>query len=93
MDYRFINKHQAADLLGVSVETLKSWRKKGLLRNGVHYSGNDKFVRYNQQLLLDWLINRSRDPEAHERAVDNFLASLASNQKGSRLTNKLVPKK
>lgn len=88
MDYQFIGKRKAAELLGVSVETLKSWRRKGLLRNGVHYSGDEKFLRYNQQLLLDWFVNRFRDPEAHERAITNFLASLACNQKSSRIPTK-----
>ncbi|GFE70049.1 hypothetical protein [Chroococcus sp. FPU101] len=34
---------------------------------------------FNLQLIQDWLVNKS-DPTAHQRAIDNYLANLPSNQ-------------
>ena len=75
----WINKHAAAKLLGISVHTLKTYRKEHWQR-GIHFQHlNSRTIRYHKNLLLDWLANRFY-PEAHQRAIELYLASLLSNQ-------------
>lgn len=79
----WINKHLAAELLGISVHTLKTYRQKHW-QCGIHFQYlNSRTIRYHKALLLDWLANRFC-PEAHLRAVEGFLASLPSNQTKKR---------
>ncbi|MGA7934970.1 MAG: hypothetical protein WCA35_15595 [Kovacikia sp.] len=65
----------------VSEEFLRKKRYQGILLEGVHYIriGEHKGILYNRPLIIDWMINR-RFPNVHQRAIDNFLASLPSNQ-------------
>lgn len=78
-DY-LLNKYGAAKLLAVSTHTLKSYRKK-YWQVGIHFHYlSPRAIRYHKGLLLDWSANRSC-PQAHQRAIQNYLASLLSNQK------------
>ena len=80
----FINKYCAAEITGLSVETLKKLRLAGQLIEGVHWVAFSKrCVRYNQELLEDWAATRT-SPEQHQRAVDAYLESLPSNQSKQR---------
>ncbi|MGG6269170.1 hypothetical protein ACQ4M3_26235 [Leptolyngbya sp. AN03gr2] len=77
----FIGKHEAAKLIGFAPDTLKKFRAKGLLREGIHWIRvNSRSIRYNKSLLLDWMINRN-DLHAHERAIAIFFENQPSNQK------------
>jgi hypothetical protein len=77
----YIDKYQAAKLTGLSVDTLKGYRLQGLLQEGIHYVRvNSRVIRYNAQLLQDWLTNRY-DSVAHQRAIEIYQASLLSNKK------------
>ena len=79
----WINKHAAAKLLGISVHTLKTYRKQHW-QCGIHFQFlNSRAIRYHQPLLIDWLANRFY-PEAHQRAIEFYLASLLSNQTKKR---------
>lgn len=83
---RLVNKHEAADILGVSPETLKKYRlqKNSTLCKGIHYHvWNSRVIRYNPVLLADWGVHR-HDPEAHRQAIEAYLASLACNQPKKR---------
>jgi hypothetical protein len=82
MDKFFVNKRDAEQLSGFSCETLKKWRLSGKLIQGIHWikiGDSDRVVRYNSVLLIDFLQNQN-DPVAHQRAIDQYLAGLPSNQ-------------
>jgi hypothetical protein len=66
----------------VSDEFLRKKRYSGELIEGVHYIrfGSLNGILYNRPLIIDWMINR-RNPEIHQRAIDNFQASLPSSQR------------
>lgn len=77
-----INKHKAAEILGISPETLKKYRldKNSTLIQGIHYHvWNSRVVRYNAALIADWGLNRN-DPLAHQQTIEVYLASLPANQ-------------
>lgn len=78
---QFVDKREASRLTGLSGDTLKKYRlKQGLLIEGIHWVRlNAKTIRYNLPLVQDWLQNRN-DPKAHQRAVENYQATLLSNQ-------------
>jgi hypothetical protein len=83
---QLVNKHKAAEILGVSPETLKKYRlqKDSTLIKGIHYYiWNPRVVKYNAALIADWGVNRD-NPEAHQRTIEAFLASLPSNQPKKR---------
>lgn len=64
----------------ISDKSFYRYRKLGLLQEGVHYfTLSYNKVLYNLDLILDWIANR-QNPEAHERAIQNFLATLPSSQ-------------
>lgn len=81
----WIDKHNAAKIVGLSVHTLKKLRSENAreadrLIEGVHFVRHGGYcVRYNAELLRDYAATRS-NPEAHRRAVDLYLSSLPSNQ-------------
>jgi tRNA(His) 5'-end guanylyltransferase len=54
---------------------------QGLLIEGIHWVRmNSRCIRYNLELIKDWLHNR-HDPAAHQRAIEIYQASLLSNQR------------
>jgi tRNA(His) 5'-end guanylyltransferase len=83
----FANKQEASQYLNLSGTTLKRYRLQGLLIEGIHWVRiNSRCIRYNLDLIQDWLHNR-QDPIAHQRAIENYQASLLSNQKKPRGKN------
>lgn len=81
-DRKLVNKHEAAAILGISPETLKKYRlaEDSTLVEGVHYhTWNSRVIRYNAILIADWGLNRN-DPQAHQRAIEAYQASLLCNQ-------------
>jgi len=87
----FGNKHDAVKLLDISPEILKRCRRDGRLTEGIHWARyNIRTVRYNLDLLQDWVANRA-NPKAHLRAIENYQVSLLSNQKRGR-RDSLTPK-
>ncbi|MEM9908089.1 MAG: hypothetical protein AAF921_24005 [Cyanobacteria bacterium P01_D01_bin.44] len=85
----FVSKQEALQYLKLSSTTLKKYRLKGLLVEGIHWVRiNSRCIRYNQELIKDWVQNR-HDPAAHQRAIEVYQAGLLSNQiKSSRVTVK-----
>jgi tRNA(His) 5'-end guanylyltransferase len=81
---QFVSKQEAVRYLQLSDATLKRYRLQGQLIEGIHWVRiNSRCIRYNLDLIQDWLHNR-HDPTAHERAVRTYQASLLSNQKKTK---------
>jgi hypothetical protein len=79
--YQFVTKQVASQLTGLSGDTLKRYRLQGKLQKDIHWiTLNSRVVRYNLTLVLDWVQNHISNPQAHLRAIDNYLASLPSSQ-------------
>ena len=77
----FASKQEAAQYLKLSGTTLKRYRLQGLLIEGIHWVRiNSRCIRYNLDLIQDWLHNR-HDPVAHQRAIEVYQANLLSNQR------------
>ena len=75
---RYVNKIQAELITGLGSESLKRYRLKGDLIEGIHWVYlNSRTVRYNSDLLADWVANRG-DAQAHQIAIEQFRKSLAS---------------
>lgn len=82
--FQFVGKREISKLTGLSGDTLKKYRLKGLLSEDVHWIRiNSKVVRYNVPLIKDWLQNIN-DPQAHQRAIEAYLATLLSSPKKTR---------
>ena len=78
--FHFVSQQEIIELTGLSLTTLKRWRRKNQLVEGVHWVHVGKQVRFNLELFQDWLINGKLDPQAHSRAIQAFQESLLSNQ-------------
>lgn len=66
-------------------ETLKKYRLVGMLQKDIHWVAiNSRVIRYNISLVLDWMQNKDINPQAHLKAIENYLASLPSAQKKLR---------
>ena len=80
----FVNKRQVSECLNLSSSTLKKYRLNGEWIEGLHWVRiNSRCVRYNLELIKDWLHNRS-DPAAHLRAIEIYQRELLSNQSQRR---------
>jgi hypothetical protein len=77
---QFVGRKQASACLQVGSTTLKKYRSMGCWIEGIHWVKiNSRCVRYNLDLIQDWLQNQS-DPAAHQKAIAHYQASLLSNQ-------------
>ena len=82
-DSNWVNPKGAAKILGISTRTLKLYRKRHWTL-GIHFQYlNSRTIRYHEGLLRDWFANIS-EPQTHQRAIENYLASLLSNQQKKR---------
>jgi hypothetical protein len=90
---KFGTKRDAAELLGLSPETLKKYRLRDkILVEGIHWIKlNSRTIRYNLSLLADWLQNR-HNPAAHQKAIEQYLSTLACNQPKRRGPKSARPK-
>ncbi|MEL6606216.1 MAG: hypothetical protein AAFP20_23660 [Cyanobacteria bacterium J06614_10] len=85
----FVSKRKASECLNLSGSTLKKYRLNGEWIEDLHWVRiNSRCVRYNLELIKDWLHNRN-DPAAHRRAIEVYQQSLLSNQKTNRSRNKI----
>lgn len=77
----FVSKRTASECLNLSGSTLKKYRLKGDWIEGIHWVRiNSRCVRYNLELIKDWLHNRE-NPTAHLRAIETYQQSLLSNRR------------
>ena len=66
---QFVSKQEATQSLKLSGTTLRRYRVQGLLIEGVHWVRvNSRCIRYNLELIKDWLHNR-HDPAAHQLRI------------------------
>lgn len=80
MDCQFVSQYEVARHLNVSATTLKRYRRDGKLIEGIHWMRlSQRCIRYNLDLIRDWLQNRNNWP-VHRRAIEVYQASLLSNQ-------------
>jgi hypothetical protein len=83
----FLTEQELAERLSLSVDTLQRYRKDKVLLQGIHWQklrGGE--IRYNETLLIDWWANL-HDPEAHQRAIENWQQQLLSNKRKRRQSN------
>ena len=77
----FVSKRTASECLNLSGSTLKKYRLNGDWIEGIHWVRiNSRCVRYNLELIQDWLHNRE-NPTAHLRAIETYQQSLLSNRR------------
>ena len=77
---QFVTKKRLSEAVKLSPSSFKKYRFSGIWKEGVHWKRiNSRLVLYNLPLILDWIANID-DKQAHLRAVDNYQASLLSNQ-------------
>jgi Putative excisionase (DUF1233) len=63
----------------------KTWEE------GIHFFRISKsLILYNLPLIEDWIAN-SQHPEHHEKAIENFLASLPSSQPRNKKADRKQP--
>ncbi|MBE9010020.1 hypothetical protein IQ250_07360 [Pseudanabaenaceae cyanobacterium LEGE 13415] len=69
----WIDKHDAAKLLGVHWQTLYKWTKDDRkdLHAGIHWMNNGFEILYHRELLADWYRNL-HDPSAHLRVIESY---------------------
>lgn len=85
---KWLNKQQAADLIGLSPHTLRRYRERGIWQAGIHYSKvAQNHVVYNERLILDWVANRG-NPAAHQRAIEQYLIELSANGEAAAASQK-----
>ena len=83
LNNNWIDKNAAAQLLGISIHTLRIYRKRYWIL-GIHFQYlNSRTIRYHEGLLRDWLANIS-EPHIHQNAIEVYRASLLSNQTKKR---------
>ncbi|MEM1279434.1 MAG: hypothetical protein AAGG53_05280 [Cyanobacteria bacterium P01_H01_bin.152] len=81
----FVSKRQASECLSLSGSTLKKYRLSGEWIEGIHWVRlNSRCVRYNLELLKDWLHNQG-NPKAHMRAIEVYQQGLLSSRKKQRI--------
>lgn len=77
------HKTEAAKILQCHPDTLKRWRGKKLIEN-IHYvQRSPRSIRYVRPLIEDLAINWNNEA-GHQRAIENYRATLLSNQKRKR---------
>lgn len=94
-DFPFIDKKDAAKLLGVSVTTLNRWRKSAQRsepgeaprvdwQENVHFVLRDsRQYQYNSRLLEAWR-DRQIDPHGYTNMLQAFLQAVEASQKKKR---------
>jgi hypothetical protein len=85
---QFCPRLEATKITGLSHHQLKKLRLSGRLTEGIHWVYvNSRSVLYNVPLITDWIANRA-NPDLHEIAIKNYLASLPSSQPRIKSTRK-----
>jgi hypothetical protein len=84
IEYPFINKHRACEILGCSPSTLRR-RMRDDLKRDIHWVQRKKGanILYNQRLLEDYVAHLG-DPDAHLEAIDAYKTYLQRNRSKRR---------
>lgn len=84
---QFCNKRTLSQATGLSSSTLKHYRLSGVWTEGIHWQRlNSRCILYNLPLILDWVASRNC-PGIHQRAIENYLYALPSNQRKRKRGN------
>ncbi|MDX2244567.1 MAG: hypothetical protein NW224_28155 [Leptolyngbyaceae cyanobacterium bins.302] len=76
-----VRVRRIAEVTGLSPETIRRYRYRGLLKENLHWiTINPRLVLYVEPLVVDWFLNQN-DQIAHQRAIENYLSKLPSNQR------------
>lgn len=80
IDYPFVDKHQACQILNCSESTLRRRMKTDLYKD-IHWVQRHKgeAIKFNLRLLEDYLVHLG-DPNAHLAAIETYKAHLQRNQ-------------
>lgn len=73
---KLLSTAEAAELLGLQVQTLRAWRMKGKGPSYIRYGGRQGRVFYSQGDVENWLAERTYDSTSHE--------SIATARKGAK---------
>jgi hypothetical protein len=87
-DDEILTKDEAAAFLKISPRTLDRYREQAHLQEGIHWvalPGGE--LRFSKLLLHNWVMNQS-DPEAHQRAIENWKALQLENRRRRRSPNR-----
>lgn len=82
---KYLTASEMTERFSVPPGTLKQWRigcngVKPVLIEGIHwFRPGRRSVLFNATLVEDWLANR-HNPEAHQKAIEAYRASLPSHQ-------------
>ena len=71
----------AMEATGLSFDKLRQLRQDGTFAERIYWVRVPKstHILWNVPMVIDWLVNGSESP-AHQRAIENFIASLPSSQ-------------
>ena len=76
----FVNGPDLSRMVGLSVEAIRRYRQGGVWIEDLHYiKVSDRMILYCVPLIIDFLHNIN-DGRAHLRAIENYQATLPSNQ-------------
>jgi hypothetical protein len=83
--YPLIETKELCEQVQRSPRWFRKWKALGKFVEGVHYSKTSQTasILWRLDLVLDRIGNWN-DDLSHQRAIDNFVTSLPSNQKKSR---------
>ena len=84
IEYPFVNRKEACELLRCSISTLRRRQKTDLLE-GIHWMQRKpgEAILYNQRLLEDYAAHLG-DPDAHLEAIEAYKAHLQKNRLSRR---------
>jgi hypothetical protein len=88
---QLVETKELCDRLLRSSAWLRKWKALGKFKEGIHYSKTGKTapILWRVDLVMDRIVNWN-DDLTHQRAIDNFVASLPSNQRKSPKTSRQV---
>lgn len=82
----YVDGRTMASMLGVSKDTLKTWRlgdrrgKPATLKEGIHWVRLGlRDTRYHVALMCDYMATRHA-PQHHQKAIEAYLAGLPSSR-------------
>lgn len=76
----WVTKSELLEYIRIGRSRVTNLMNSGDWKEGIHWvRPTGKQLLFCLPLILDWMVNHA-DPQAHERAIANFLKSLPSNQ-------------
>lgn len=79
LDRIFASADTIQHLLDYGRDAIVEWESQGKITEGIHFIRIGAHRRYVIELMLDRLVNWN-DDQAHQKAIQNWLLRLPSNQ-------------